>query len=129
MEAGPHIRPEDETQASQGTQAGWRLFRLVRRLEPRPNDFRSWLAANKVPDRKDPETLRIAAGVSCFETSEQARARAVRTGRVGPFVAEIFIPNDGCFIEVARTTESAGHYTVWASPMYLQSKVVSVKPA
>jgi len=67
--------------------------------------------------------------VSCFETAEQARARAIRTGRVGPFVAELFIPNDACQIEVARTTESHGHYTVWASPTYFLDKVISVEPA
>lgn len=77
----------------------------------------------------DPETLRRAAGVSCFETVDQARALSRRIPGLGSFVAELFIPNDTCFIEVARTGQSAGHYTVWASPAYFVSRVVSVVPA
>lgn len=75
----------------------------------------------------DPEVLRRAAGVSCYETRDQARAAAIRHG-LGTFIAEVFIPSDGCEIEVARTGSQAGHHTVWASPAYFVSHVVSVEP-
>jgi hypothetical protein len=47
---------------------------------------------------------------------------------MGDFIAELFIPDDGCAIEVARTGPLEGHHTVWASPAYLVSHVVSVEP-
>jgi hypothetical protein len=74
------------------------------------------------------EELRWAAGVSCFETVDQARAMATRFPRLGQFIVEIDIPDDNCFIEVSRTTQTPGHYTVWASPAYLISRVVSIRP-
>ena len=57
----------------------------------------------------DPRVLRRAAGVSCYETPEQARAAAIDFG-LGAFIAELFIPDDGCAIEVARTGSRAGNY-------------------
>jgi hypothetical protein len=75
----------------------------------------------------DAEVLRRAAGVSCYETREQARDAAMRY-RLGTFIAELFIPDDGCAIEVARTGSVAGHYTVWASMAYFMSRIVLVTP-
>ena len=75
----------------------------------------------------DPRVLRRAAGVSCYETPEQARAAAIDFG-LGAFIAELFIPDDGCAIEVARTGSRAGHHTVWASPAYFASHIVSIEP-
>lgn len=75
----------------------------------------------------DAEVLRRAAGVSCYETREQARDAAIRY-RLGSFIAEVFIPDDGCAIEVARTGNAEGHYTVWASMSYFVSRIVSITP-
>jgi hypothetical protein len=100
-------------------------------MDPPPDDFRSGLGRGEIPrpgrdGRFDPEILRRAAGVSCFATRDQARALALRFPQFGSFIAELFIPDDGCEIEVARTFRSEGHYTVWASPAYFVSRVVSV---
>jgi hypothetical protein len=115
--------------ASQAGRQGRTLFHVVRSPSPMPDDFRSWLSQGRIPpQRDDAETLRIAAGVSCFETFEQAQQMALRFRRMGRFVAEIFIPDDGCAIEVARTNPTPGHHTVWASPAYLVSRIVSVTP-
>jgi hypothetical protein len=105
----------------------------VTSLDPPLDDFRSGLGWGEIPrpgrdGRFDPEILRRAAGVSCFATRDQALALAIRLPELGQFIAELFIPDDDCKIEVARTFRTEGHYTVWASPAYFVSRIVSVMP-
>src|SRR5262245_61273502 len=123
MEAGT-------AEASQAVRSGWTLFHVVTSESPPLEDFRSQLAQGIPPryDLDDMETYRRAAGVSCFRTADQARNQAVRMPSLGSFIAEVFIPDDSCAIEVARTGRSRGHHTVWASPTYFVSHVVSVQP-
>ena len=111
-------------------EVGRRLFHLVHSLTPGGEDFLSLLAQGELPRfrQDDPATLLIAAGVSCYESSDQARALAARAPFLGEFVAELLIPDDACAIDVVRTTRAVGHYTVWASPRYFVSRVVSVEP-
>jgi hypothetical protein len=104
----------------------------VKSVTPPEEDFRSMLGSGRVPrpqrdGQYDAEVLRRAAGVSCYETREQARDAAMRY-RLRTFIAELFIPDDGCAIEVARTGSVAGHYTVWASMAYFMSRIVLVTP-
>jgi len=120
------------TGTSRAGRPGWILFHVVRGPSPAPADFGSMLGRGTVPrprrdGQHDAATLRRAAGVSCYETADQARVTAIRHG-LGAFIAEIFIPDDGCAIEVARTGTGEGHHTGWASPAYFVSHVVSVKP-
>lgn len=105
---------------------GWTLFHVVTSQNPPPEDFRSQLAQGFPPryDLDDMETYRRAAGVSCFRTADQARNLAGRSPALGSFIAEVFIPDDSCAIEVVRTGRSRGHYTVWASPAYFVAHVV-----
>jgi hypothetical protein len=125
--------PNDGPQPLRYTQGHWRLFHVVKSLTPHPRDFRSSLARRRIPPQAqrngqfDPELLRQAAGVSCFETIEQARDAAIKF-HAGSFIAEIVISDDSCAIEVARTGPVAGHHTVWASPGYFISHIVSVVP-
>jgi hypothetical protein len=112
---------------------GWTLYHIVLGQTPTLEDFQSKLGTGEMPRPErdghfDPETVRCAAGVSCFETADQARRRAQRFPNLGKFIAELFIPNDDCAIEVGRTFPSAGHHTVWASPAYFLSRVVSIMP-
>jgi len=111
--------------------ASYRLFHAVKVNAARPDDFKSMLANERLPrlaGSPNPATLRRAAGVSCYATVEQARQAATRFG-LGAFIAELEIPiGPACYIEVARTGRSEGHYTVWASPEYLASRVVNVEP-
>jgi hypothetical protein len=98
-------------------------------MNPPLEDFRSLLGEGQLPQygRENPETYRRAAGVSCYETADQARDLARRVPRLGRFIARVFIPDDGCAIEVARTGRG-GHCTVWASPAYFRSHIVSIEP-
>ena len=118
-------------ESSRAGRPGRTLFHVVRGPSPAPADFGSLLGRGTVPrprrdGQHDAEVLRQAAGVSCYETADQARATATRF-RLGTYIAEVFIPDDGCAIEVARTGTREGHHTVWASPAYFASHVVSVQ--
>src|SRR4051794_15826292 len=121
--------PTGTAGSSQTVRTGWTLFHVVTGPNPPLEDFRSLLAQGQLPrfgvDR--PETYRQAAGVSCYETADQARELARRSPFLGSFIAELFIPDDSCAIEVVRTGRSRGHYTVWASPAYFISRVISVQ--
>jgi hypothetical protein len=118
------------TGSLQASQQGWTLFHVVTSENPPPEDFRCQLSQGVPPrfDLDDMETYRQAAGVSCFRTPEQARNLARRAPWLGSFIAEVFIPDDSCAIEVARTGRTRGHHTVWASPAYFLFHVVSVQP-
>ena len=104
------------------------MFHAIRYEDPRLEDFRSWLAAGRIPSQRDAETLRIAAGVSCFLTLELVRMAAVRNRMPHRFIVELYIPNDECAIEVARTMQTDGHHTVWVSPAYFMPRIVAVHP-
>ena len=129
MEGGSVGSPGREVSVRADGRRGWRLFHVVTSENPPAADFRSLLAQGQHPryGRDNPETYRRAAGVSCYETADQARDLARRVPDLGAFIAELFIPDDGCAIEVTRTGRG-GHYTVWASPAYFVSCVVSVVP-
>jgi hypothetical protein len=129
MEAGSTGSSGRSAPAGADGRAGWTLFHVVTFENPPPEDFRSMLAQGEHPryGRDNPETYRRAAGVSCYRTADQARDLARRVPELGSFIAEVFIPDDSCAIEVARTGRG-GHHTVWASPSYFVSHVVSVEP-
>lgn len=105
------------------------LYHAIRGERPTAGDFLSVLAKDRIPRQwDDAQALRWAAGVSFNQSPEQVRATVARFPKLGAYIAEVRIPTDGCFVEVARTTDSEGHYTVWASPEYLRRHVVSVIP-
>ena len=132
MEGSSARSPEEARLVRVDGTAGWRLFHVVKSADPSEDDFRSMLGQGRVPrpqrdGQYDAEVLRRAAGVSCYETREQARNAAIRY-RLGSFITEVFIPDDGCAIEVARTGSATGHYTVWASMAYFLSRIISITP-
>jgi hypothetical protein len=113
--------------------SGQTLYHVIRGASPVGADFLSMLGKGKTPNPQpdgefDPETLRRAAGVSCFALAEQARGQAAKFPSIGSFIAELFVPSDECGIEVARTSRTPGHFTVWASPAYFVAHVVNVTP-
>jgi hypothetical protein len=61
---------------------------------------------------------RLWRGLSHFDTLEAARAAARQTPALGPFIAEVVIPEDEDDIHVEQTGR-AGHHTVWGSPARL----------
>lgn len=115
--------------SSQPVRQGLTLFHVVTSRNPPAEDFLSLLAQGQFPKYRleFPETYRQAAGVSCYETADQARDLARRVPYLGAFIARVFIPDDACVIEVARTGRG-GHYTVWASPAYFLGRIVSIEP-
>jgi hypothetical protein len=71
---------------------------------------------------------RLFAGISVFETLEQARQQASKYPQLGDYIAEIDVPLDaeiGC----ERTTHTEGHWTIWASPSDLERRVVMITSA
>jgi hypothetical protein len=63
--------------------------------------------------RIDPETQRMASGISLFDTLERARKQARRKPWMGnAFIAEMAIPTDHVRIE---KTAGPGHYTAWGN--------------
>ena len=120
-------------QSSHAERPGRTLYHIVRGPTAVAEDFHSFLGRGNVPKPRydgtfDAESLRRAAGVSCFALRDQARDQARNRPGIGNFIAELFIPDDGCAIEVLRTGRVAGHHTVWASPAYFLDRVVSVDP-
>jgi hypothetical protein len=132
MEGGSTGSPRRDVPVQADGRAGWRLFHIVTSETPLQDDFRSMLGKGRIPrpqrdGQYDAEVLRRAAGVSCYETREQARDAAIRYW-LGTFIAELFIPDDGCAIEITRTGSQAGHHTVWASMAYFASRTISITP-
>jgi hypothetical protein len=70
----------------------------------------------------------LFAGISVFETLEQAREQARKYPQLGGYLAEIEVPLDA-EIECERTTRTKGHWTIWASPADLLRRVVMVTSA
>jgi hypothetical protein len=105
-----------------------RLFRAVKTDRPTRDDFLSNAARSKPPINLDPEVLRTHDGISTFTPLEIARKRALRFQRIGPFLAELLLPDESPSIRVERTFSSEGHYTVWGNPDELFALVVRVVP-
>lgn len=102
------------------------LYRTIQRQVPFLDDFLSNVAKAK-PLPRNPEKQRLAHGVSCWETLAQAREMAGRFPSQGSFIAEIGLDEDEQ-VHYERTTESVGHWTVWAAPDVLLRCVRAVHP-
>ncbi len=63
-----------------------------------------------------------------FETSEQARAKAIAFPAQGAFIAALAIPDDGriTYGRTGRTDGTAGHHTLWGDPDEMVRCVASV---
>ena len=101
------------------------FYRLVKSDPPTPADFLSHYARGWEPRRKDPVTLDRWRGVSVYETEEQARAIAQKFPQLGRHIAMLEIPEGGP-IRLQRTGREEGHHTLWAEPVDLLARVVSV---
>jgi hypothetical protein len=102
-----------------------RFFRIVETDQPTLWDFLSSARRGRKLRRPNPELERLFAGISVFETIEQARLQAQKYPDLGSFIAEIEVPVD---VEAVceRTTRTEGHWTIWASPVLLLQRVISV---
>ncbi|HEX6512171.1 MAG TPA: hypothetical protein VF157_07735 [Chloroflexota bacterium] len=102
-----------------------RLYRIVKTVEPQPDDFKSNFALGKRPlARTDPED---ELSISVFAELEQAEFWARRHNwKLGQYVAVLHIP-PRARVQVWRSQlEIAGHHSLKGDPKRLASYVVRV---
>lgn len=104
-----------------------RFFRVIESNPATHWDLLSSARRGRKLRQRTPELDRLFAGLSVFETKEQACQQARTYPKLGRYVAEIDIPLDAP-VECERTTRTAGHWTIWASPGYLLGRIVTVSP-
>ena len=104
------------------------LYRVVYTTPPTIADFRSHEARGRpVPPGASEGSRRLWSGISVYDTEDRARQTALDYPRLGTFIAEIDIPDEGS-IHVERTTNSLGHYTLWGEAATIMARVVAVRP-
>lgn len=87
------------------------LYRVVLTNPPVIDDMRSYQELGISLRSTDPESLRMASGISLFDSLDRARKQARRKPWMGnAFIAELAIPADHFRIE---KTAGPGHYTAW----------------
>lgn len=87
------------------------FYRIVRSNPPTIDDMKSYLELGIPLRRTDPESLRMASGISLFDSFERARTQALRKPFWGKaFIAEVAVPTDRIRVE---KTAGPGHYTAW----------------
>lgn len=92
------------------------LYRIVRHNPPTRRDLLSYQALGIAPDANDPETLRRSAGISLYNTLQQARRSAAGPPWRGQgYIAELRIPDDAP-VTIERTGTRRGHHTLWGNP-------------
>lgn len=101
------------------------FFRIVRSDPPTEEDFLSPQALAVPLWDPDPEKLRMAEGVSVFNTEIQARNKARAYPRKGRFLALLLIEEDGP-ITFERTGRDRGHHTLWGDPQEMLRRVERV---
>lgn len=87
------------------------LFRVALTVPPTIDDMRSYQELGIPLGRTDPESLRLAGGISLFDSIERARKQARRKPWMGnAFIAGLAIPVGHVLID---KTAGPGHYTAW----------------
>ena len=90
------------------------FYRIARNDPPSVSDMSSHLELGIPLRRTDPESLRMASGISLFDSIERARKQAKRKPWWGKaYIAEVAIPLDHVRVE---KTAGPGHYTAWCDP-------------
>jgi hypothetical protein len=91
-------------------------YRITKTSVPTLEDFKSYLTLGRKLKRTDPESLRAAAGLSVFETEEQARANARKWPKIGAYIARLEISDDAPITVMRSTTRKPGTTTSSANP-------------
>lgn len=103
------------------------LYRIVLKYPPTVQDMLSYEALGKTTPDPDSEMLRLAKGLSVYNTEQQARRKARGFPWKGnAYIAELRIPDDTHFV-IERTTHSQGHYTILAEPSAILAFVSHVR--
>ena len=103
------------------------LHRIVRSDPPSIRDVTSKLELGFVDATADMETRRLESGLSTYRTLAQARRKARAFRFLGSYIAVIDVARAEA-IQIERTTNSAGHYTLWGEPRLILDLVVAVMP-
>ena len=103
------------------------FFRIVEANPPTLTDFLSHLARGRLPHYRTARALRLWDGLSVYRSRDAALAHAGRSPRLGSFIAEMRVPDDGS-IQYELDNGPHGHCTIWGDAATLCSYVVSVIP-
>jgi hypothetical protein len=107
------------------------LYRLTKEPQASLDDFRSNMERCLAPRPAEVRDPGEWAGLSMFDTREQAEytARRYADRGMGQFVAEVVLPDGAPQVirAVSRPTGGHGHYTVWGCAERLLAFVVDVQ--
>jgi hypothetical protein len=104
------------------------FYRIVETDPPTVRDFLSQKARGRPLRFRTARALRLWEGVSVYRSRYGAAALAGRSPRLGAFVAEIRVTDDGSF-RYELDNGPRGHCTIWGDAASLLALVVSVRPA
>jgi hypothetical protein len=105
-----------------------RFFRIALSNPPTLYDLTSLEGRGRLlPVGADANFARLWSGLSVYATEAQAQRKARASPMLGSYLAELNIPETGQ-IHWERTTDSAGHDTLWGPPAELLGGVVRVIP-
>lgn len=123
----PVASPEAATTEQQPP--GRVLYRIVRDLIALPTDFRSNLVRCLPMRFAEPKDPLLWAGLSMYDTPQQA-ARTARkyNGKLGAFLAELYLPSDSDRYALVRQSLVVGHFTVLCCDRTCLSFVRDVQP-
>jgi hypothetical protein len=77
---------------------------------------------------RDPETVRLASGLSSYATLAQALGKARAYPWLGGYIATLEVPADG-LVRFERTLPgSRGHHTLWGEPEQLLRCAIAIEP-
>ena len=104
----------------------YRLFRGIQGPEATPEDFLSNRAKGLKPRGLERDNPREHEAVSHWDTLEKMRAVCLAFPKVGSYIAELHIPEDGP-IE-AKAEHDPGHWNAWGKPEAFLQCIVAVHP-
>ena len=103
------------------------FYRITKGEVATEADFLSNEARGRPAPANDPEAVALWGGISVYDSEDAARSVALYYRlRIGRYIAEMSIPHDAA-IAVRKTRENPAHYTLWADPLLLLSRVSWVK--
>jgi hypothetical protein len=104
------------------------FYRIVRDSPPTRRDFTSNAAQGKQPRNPTPEVLRRWDGLSAFTTFDAALANARIFPRLGRFIAELRIVEDGTIVWEPHPGPDQAHVTLWGPIATFIESVIDVVP-
>lgn len=104
------------------------LYRIVNTDPPGRDDFRWYADLGQRPFRNDAFLMRVATGLSMFDTLDAARAKGMgKLWKSHGYVAELSLPDDDT-VTIEKTAKDRNHFTVWADEELIRASVIRVVP-